>query len=293
MNYAVKQMLDRYDNQGATDQKNHIKEVVQEIVLSGLSRAGFFKHAAFYGGTALRIFYGLDRFSEDLDFSLKAPDASFDLASFLPVLETETRSYGLDFRIEVKHKTANSDIVSAFVKGNTKEHIMQFFPSEPLARSIGSQDLIKVKLEVDINPPAHAGFEQKYMLLPIPFELVSYDIPSLFAGKVHAVLCRKWKHRVKGRDFYDYIFFLSNGAKLNLKHLEARLIQSGKIPEGKTLTIEDVKSMLNERFSLADFSQAKEDVLPFISNKASVGIWKEEFFVAITKSIQADPALHI
>lgn len=285
MNHIVKQMLGKYDSQDLQGRKNSFKEVIQEIVLSGLSRAGFFNHAAFYGGTALKIFYGLDRFSEDLDFSLKEPDPSFDLTTFLPILENETRSYGLNFRIEIKQKSFDSDIVSAFVKANTKEHIIMLYPEEPLIGSIGSQELIKVKLELDINPPPYAGFENKYRLLPLPYELVSYDLPSLFAGKIHAILCRGWKNRVKGRDLYDYIFFLSLGTKLNLKHLEARLIQSGRISRNADLEIEDVKNMLNEKFSIIDYAKAKNDVFPFIKNTNSTDLWKEDFFTEITKDI--------
>src|SRR5665647_295755 len=136
MDQIIEQMLKQYETQTVYDKKNGIKEVVQEIILCGLSRAGFFKTAAFYGGTALRIFYGLDRFSEDLDFSLKAPESSFDLSEYLPILEKEIRSYGLNFRMEIKEKSVDSDIKSAFLKGNTKEHMMLFYADELLARSI-------------------------------------------------------------------------------------------------------------------------------------------------------------
>ena len=118
MQPILEQMLRSYEPQTSTDKKNAIKEIIQEVVLCGLSRACFFKHAAFYGGTALRIFYGLDRFSEDLDFSLMAPEG-FDLGEYLPALEKEIRSYGLNFKAEERVKTAESAIQSAFLKGNT------------------------------------------------------------------------------------------------------------------------------------------------------------------------------
>jgi len=175
MDPIIEQMLRQYSTRTLYDKKNSLKEVVQEIVLSGLSRAGFFKIAAFYGGTALRIFYGLDRFSEDLDFSLKMPDPSFDFTDYLPILEKEVRSYGLNFSIETKDKAVDSSIKSAFLKGNTKEHILMFFADEQLARSVGSGELIKVKFEVDTNPPDYAAFETKYRLLPIPYEITLYD----------------------------------------------------------------------------------------------------------------------
>jgi len=281
-------MLMQNQTETINDKKNSLKEVVQEIVLCGLSRAGFFKTAAFYGGTALRIFYGLDRFSEDLDFSLKVSAPSFDFSEYLPILEKEMRSYGLNFNIETKDKTADSDIKSAFLKGNTKEHLLMFYADEQLARSIGSNELIKIKFEVDTNPPDYASFENKYRMLPIPYEITLYDMPSLFAGKIHAVICRAWKNRVKGRDLYDYVFYLSRGTAVNLKHLTAWLAQSGYIQQGKQITIEDVKEMLRKRFINIDFAQAKLDALPFIRNPDALNVWNTDFFCKITESLKTD-----
>ncbi len=286
MDQIIEQMLKQYETQTVYDKKNGIKEVVQEIILCGLSRAGFFKTAAFYGGTALRIFYGLDRFSEDLDFSLKAPEPSFDLSEYLPILEKEIRSYGLNFKMEIKEKTVDSGIKSAFLKGNTKEHMLLFYADELLARSIGSNELIKVKFEIDTNPPDRATFETKYRLLPIPYEITLYDMPSLFAGKIHAVICRAWKNRVKGRDLYDYVFYLSRGTAVNLAHLTARLVQSGYIPAEKQITIEDVKEMLQKRFINIDYVQAKLDVLPFIKNPSVLDVWNADFFTEITEGLK-------
>jgi predicted nucleotidyltransferase component of viral defense system len=279
-------MLKPYEAQTLYDKENAIKEVVQEIVLCGLSRAGFFQPAAFYGGTALRIFYGLDRFSEDLDFSLKAPDANFDLAAYLPTLEKEVRSYGLNFKIESKDKSVDSAVKSAFLKGNTKEHILMFYADERLAPSIAASKLIKVKFEVDTNPPAFATFERKYRLLPIPYEINLYDMPSLFAGKIHAVICRSWKTRVKGRDLYDFVFYLSRGTSVNLRHLGARLAQSDFIEADKTISLDDVKNMLYTRFEKIDFEQAKQDVLPFIRNLDTLALWSADFFKGITESLK-------
>ncbi|NCB43297.1 MAG: nucleotidyl transferase AbiEii/AbiGii toxin family protein [Clostridia bacterium] len=286
MNAVIEQMLKPYEAQTLYDKENAIKEVVQEIVLCGLSRAGFFQHAAFYGGTALRIFYGLDRFSEDLDFSMKAPDANFDLAAFLPTLEKEVRSYGLNFKIEAKEKSVDSGVKSAFLKGNTKEHILMFYADEHLAPSIAASKLIKVKFEVDTNPPAFATFERKYRLLPIPYEINLYDMPSLFAGKIHAVICRSWKTRVKGRDLYDYVFYLSRGTSVNLRHLWARLTQSDFIEAGKTISLDEVKDMLYKRFEQIDYEQAKQDVLPFIRNPDALALWSADFFKRITESLK-------
>jgi predicted nucleotidyltransferase component of viral defense system len=245
-------MLNQYNIQTQHDRINSIKQVIQEVVLCGLSRAGFFKNAAFYGETALRIFYGLDRFSEDLDFSLKTSDSSFDFNEYLPILEKEIRSYGLNFDVSLKQKSADTNVTSAFLKGNTKEHILMFYSDELIARSINSNELIKIKVEVDTDPPPYACFETKYQLLPIPYEISLYDVSSLFAGKIHAILCRSWKNRIKGRDLYDYIFYLSRKTPVNLKHLAARLIQTGNISENIQISINDIKKMLYEKFNEID-----------------------------------------
>jgi predicted nucleotidyltransferase component of viral defense system len=288
MDQIIEQMLKQYNTQTVNDKKNSIKKVVQEIVLCGLSRGNFFKTAAFYGGTALRIFCGLDRFSEDLDFSLKSSDPSFDFLEYLPILEKEIRSYGFNFDVETKVKSVDSDSKSAFLKGNTKELMLMFYANEQLARSIGANELIKVKIEVDTNPPEFANFETKYRLLPIPYEITLYDMPSLFAGKIHAVISRPWKTRVKGRDLYDYVFYLSRGTTVNLAHINARLVKSGHIPAEKKISISDLKEMLCLRFMEIDYAQAKQDVIPFIKNPSMLDLWNADFFCEITKSLKED-----
>ena len=277
MQQVLEQMLRSYEPQTSIDKKNAIKEIIQEIVLCGLSRAGFFRHAAFYGGTALRIFYGLDRFSEDLDFSLMAPEG-FDLGEYLPALEKEIRSYGLNFKAEERVKTAESAIQSAFLKGNTKEHILLFYADDRLAQSITPSELIKIKFEIDTNPPPYASFEHKY-------RLCLYDAPSLFAGKIHAVLCRAWKNRIKGRDLYDYVFYLSMNTPVNLKHLEARLRQSNFLETEAPLGIYLLKDMLRARFATIDYDQAEQDVLPFIKDPNKLAVWSQDFFDQITENL--------
>ena len=286
MNTAIEQMLKNYQIENIYDQKNAMKEIMQEIVLCGLSRAGFFQKAAFYGGTALRIFYGLDRFSEDLDFSLLVSDPDFDLAAYFPVLEKEVRAFGLRVTIQEKEKTKESTIRSAFLKGNTKEHLLLFYADENLAGSVARSEVIKIKFEVDIHPPEYAGFEHKCRLLPTPYEVNLYDMPSLFAGKIHAVLCRAWKSRIKGRDLYDYVFYLSRGSAVNQKHLRARLLQSGFISEDVECTLPELRHMLYERFDTIDFRQAKRDVEPFIRDTASLNMWNADFFKQITAGLR-------
>lgn len=286
MQQVLSQMLSKYQINNIEDKKNVIKEIVQEIVLCGLSRGGFFKEAAFYGGTALRIFYGLDRFSDDLDFSLITQNPDFDLTKYFQYIENETKSLGLNFNVTEKIKSVDSNIKSAFLKGNTKEHILSFYEDSEDSKFINKKEAIRIKFEVDINPPTGATYETKFGLLPSPYQVRLYDLQSLFAGKIHACLCRNWKSRVKGRDFYDYIFFLSIGARVNLENLKAKLVQSKFINQDYDLTIDNLKALLNERFESLDIEQAKQDVLPFIKDKTKLDLWSKEFFVEITKKLQ-------
>lgn len=286
MNSQIETMLKSYAPDTLTDKKNAMKKVIQEIVLCGLSRSGFFDKTAFYGGTALRIFYGLDRFSEDLDFSLTSKGQDFDLKSYFPVLEKEVRSFGLNVEIIEKEKSKDSTIKSAFPKGNTKEHLLLFYEDEKAAKGVASNEAVKIKFKVDIDPPKYASFENRYRLLPTPYAIRLYDMPSLFAGKIHAVLCRAWQNRVKGRDLYDYVFYLSRNAAVNRIHLRERLVESGFIPEASLCTMDDIKAMLYQRFDSIDYAQARKDVEPFLNDTSSLALWSAEFFKQITEGLR-------
>ncbi len=287
MSAVIDQMLKNYPVANIYDRKNAMKEIMQEIILCGLSRADFFKKAAFYGGTALRIFHGLDRFSEDLDFSLETGKLDFDLASYFPVLEKEVRSFGLNVEIQEKKKTKESTIRSAFLKGSTKEHLLLFYADEKAADNVSRNEAVRIKLEVDVDPPAFATFEHKYRLLPVPYEVKMYDMPSLFAGKIHAVICRAWQNRIKGRDLYDYVFYLSRGASVNQKHLRERLIDSRYIAADADCSLNQIKKILAERFERIDYAQARRDVEPFIRDISVLDIWNADFFQQITDGLTA------
>jgi hypothetical protein len=285
MKNVIEQMLAKYELNSDYDRVNALKEIIQEITLSGLSRGGFFKKAAFYGGTALRVFYGLDRFSEDLDFSLIEKDEKFDLSKWFAAIENEAAAYGLKLSVEQKVKTNDSAIQSAFLKGNTREHILIFYDDSGMLNHFHGNELIKIKFEIDTDPPKGAFFEKKYRLLPAPYEVNIYDEASLFAGKIHAVICRKWKNRIKGRDLYDYVFYLGRETKVNMTHLRARLIESGVIRENEVCEINDIKKLLNDRFENIDYKQAKEDVIPFIKEPSKMDMWSTEFFKQITEDL--------
>ncbi len=282
MNNIIDQMLEKYDISNKEKYINALKEIVQEIALSGLAKTDFFEYAAFYGGTALRIFYGLDRFSEDLDFSLLKP-GKFDITKYFKVLDDTFKMYGLSFKTELKEKSVDSMISSAFIKGNTLEHVLLISSLDINKANVQPNETIKIKLEIDTNPPSGATTEFKYGLMPTPYRVRVYDMPSLFSGKLHAIICRKWKNRFKGRDLYDYIFYLYYNIKPNLKHLKERLVESNKINQEDKFTEEELKELLIERFNEIDYKNAKNDVYPFVPDKSKIDIWSKEFFVSITK----------
>jgi predicted nucleotidyltransferase component of viral defense system len=282
MHSAIARMLERYACKTLEDRKNALREILQEIALLGLYRGGFFSIAAFNGGTALRIFHQLDRFSEDLDFSLELPDPELDLAPFLSTLTGELASFGLQLTVETKARAQDTGIRAAVLSGNSRVHLLQIFSASPLMQEVHENERFRIKLEVDVNPPAGAGFESKILLLPVPFPVRVFTLPSLFAGKLHAVIARGWKNRVKGRDFYDYVWFLSRGIQPDTAHLASRLRRSGHLAQTQDLTRDLLLELLYQRFASVDFDQARRDVLPFIRDPATLDLWSAEFFTAIT-----------
>lgn len=285
MNNIINQMLSKYEIKNTVDEVNALKEIIQEIVLSGLSRGRFFREAAFYGDTALRIFYKLDRFSEDLDFALINSDDNFDLSKYFTFIEKELKAYGLNLEVSSKHKSIESNITSAYVKGDTLEHILKFFPNEEGHEYDHILKNIKIKFEIDIKPPMGAEFEDRYKLLPSPHQIKLYDSKSLFAGKIHAILCRNWKTRTKGRDLYDYVFFLANNISVNIESLKNKLIKSEFIDSNSNFDINVLKDLLIKKFNEIDYKDAKEDVLPFIKDVDNLELWNKEFFISITKNL--------
>lgn len=284
MKTILEQMVEAYQPKNNEEKRNVVKEVMQEITLCALSKAGFFDVAAFYGGTALRIFYGLDRFSEDLDFSLMTKNKDFDLSTYVPSLKRIVQSFGLNVEVEIKHKTLDSTIQSAFLKGDTIEQFLLFYPND-LVTGINKNEKVKIKFEIDTMPASLATYETKYRLLPMPYSIKLYDEASLFSGKIHAVICRSWKSRVKGRDLYDYVFYLTRNTKFNLDHLREKLIESHYISQEDKFDVDFVKALLIARFNEIDFNDAKKDVLPFIKDTSILDIWSKEFFIAITSQL--------
>lgn len=283
---AVESMLRGYQLRTQQDHTNALKEIIQQIALLGLFRAGFFNDAAFYGGSALRIFHGLPRFSEDLDFSLIKKDKGFSLAPYCESVETELRAYGFETEVSRKEKSAETAIESAFIKAGTLIHLLKIGAMRPAVAGVHAGELLKIKLEIDTDPPPGAHIEVKYLLQPIPFSVRLYTLPSLFAGKVHALLCRNWKTgRVKGRDLYDFVWYLSRKIPLDAAHLEQRMRQSGHGTFRAPLTREGVLALLTQRFSAIRYDQARQDILPFIRDPQEVGLWSADFFNNISQGL--------
>jgi predicted nucleotidyltransferase component of viral defense system len=281
---ALKEMLDAYSPATPVDYENAAREIVQEITLLGLWRGGFFEHAAFYGGTALRIFHGLRRFSEDLDFTLLDASDETRLERFLPSVANELESWGFAFSTETKSTRSAGGIESAFLKGSTQMNLLHIGAPADLARRLPRGQMLRIKLEMDLAPPPHADTEVRTRLIPTPYQVRLYDLPSLFAGKLHAVLCRGWKSRVKGRDFYDFVWYIGRNITPNLKHLDARMRQSGHW-SGEPLNRKIVESLLNERFAGINFKQAADEVRVFLADPRDLELWSPAFFKELSRRL--------
>lgn len=289
MNSVIETMLAKYNPKNNEERENAIKEIIQEIALAGLSRGDFFEKAAFYGGTCLRIFYGLNRFSEDLDFALLEKDQEFRLDNYFPSLKKEFESYGIDINVETKKKSNDSEVQSAFLKGNTLTLMMSFFPKDEDTKKIISNQRLKIKFEVDTSNPKGGRIESKFRMFPAPYEIKVFDEATLFAGKIHAIICREYKSHVKGRDYYDYLFYIGKGIGFNLIYLENKLKNTGGILlKDEKLTLEKVKELLKMRFETVDYESAKEDVLNFISDKDALKLWKKELFLSTLEKLKTN-----
>lgn len=265
-------MLSGYDL--STDQKrrNAIFEVNQQIILAGLYNGGFFDVAAFYGGTCLRIFYGLQRFSEDMDFSLLLPDKEFDFTKYFKPIIDEFAIVGRQVEIKKKDKKSFGKVDSAFLKDNTDVYDVTF----------NTEKSIKIKIEVDTQPPLKFGTEQKLLMLPHSFMTRCFVLPDLFAGKMHALVYRGWKNRVKGRDWYDFEWYVRHNVPLDFGHMTERIFQF----DNEIVTKDVFINQLKEKLSTANINQVKDDVIPFVKNVKELDIWSNDYFVQLADMIR-------
>ena len=268
-------MLSRYETHTEDDRRNALHEVMQQVALAGLYRGGFFDKAAFYGGTCLRIFHGLQRFSEDMDFSLLRADERFRLENYFDAIIAEFRTVGRDVTITRKGKRAHTAVESAFLKDTAEIYNVQF----------SAERSVKIKIEVDTQPPPGFSTEYKLLMLPFSFMVRCYTLPDLYAGKMHALLFRNWKNRVKGRDWYDFEWYVRNNVPLNLGHLQQRAKQGNHAQTENCFSVENFKHLLKERIFKADIDAVRNDVRPFIKNPAELELWSTDYFLQLVDMI--------
>lgn len=283
----IEQMLSKYEIESENEMINALKEVYQEIALLGLYRGGFFQKAAFYGGTALRIIHGLDRFSEDLDFTLLKKDAAFDIENYFPFVIDEFEALGIKITLSKKVKSNKTDIESAFLKNDTSIHTLdiQIEDLSHILDGVHSGKKLKIKFEVDTNPPLKFQTTSHTLLLPTTFNIISMTLPNLYAGKLHALLFRNWKTRVKGRDWYDFEWYVKRGVKVNLEHLKERMVESGNFDRYDELTDEVLKNILTQKIDSLDIDKAKNEVRVFLKDRAGLDFWSREYFKLLTQRI--------
>ncbi len=280
----IKEWLEEYNPQNQNEAEQALREIMQEIALAGLQRSGFFEKAAFYGGTALRIFHKLERYSEDLDFSLLEVNHDFSLEPYLEGIITEFKALGMEVSIKEKIKTKQTNIDSAFLKADTvwKELILEnIIPQAELSMRPG----IKIKLEVDTEPPLGFVTEEKLMVKPFSFYVKCYTLSDLFAGKMHALLFRKWKQRVKGRDWYDMEWYIKKGVSLNLNHFLIRAQNSGDWKEND-ISKQQFLKLLQDKMEKVSFKNILDDITPFIRNEKIIDIWSKDYFKDLIEKLK-------
>jgi predicted nucleotidyltransferase component of viral defense system len=271
----IQERLDSYHCRSNLEEQHAVREITQEVTLAALGRTEFFKDALFQGGTCLRIFYGLNRFSEDMDFLLREPNRDFSLQPHLRAVRDELAAYGYQVEI-VDRSQAGEAVKKAFLKDDSLGKVLQLKyrdRSGPLRK-------IRVKLEVDTNPPAGSGLEVKYVDFPFVSSIVVQDKPSLFAGKLHALLCRDY---VKGRDWYDFLWYTSQSVPVNYVFLASALAQQGPW-HSATISVDGpwCRARLQERINSVDWAAAREDVRRFVkaSEYPSLELWSRELFLS-------------
>lgn len=272
MNQFFENALKRYPINNVTDKQNAIYEITQQVVLAGLHRGGFFDRAAFYGGTCLRLFHQLPRFSEDMDFSLLSPDEDFKFENYFQPIIDEFDSLGRKVEIKKKDKKTFGRVDSAFLKDNTDVFNIAF----------QTEKMVKVKIEVDTQPPLLFATEQKPLTIPYTFMVRCFQLPDLYAGKMHALVFRNWKTRVKGRDWYDFEWYVRWRIPLDFKHLQERISEFNGVEMSK----DEFKAVLNERLSTTNIEDVKKDVRPFLRNDPhELDIWSNDYFLELANHI--------
>lgn len=278
MNEIVKSMLQKYSLKSPMEQDRALREILQEITLVGLWRGKFFEHAAFYGGTALRIIHGLDRFSEDLDFILHKSNAHFKWEHYAKAVVDELNAYGFKVELLEKKKSSNSAIQSAFLKTNTLESMLKIGISEGSMKGTHPETILRIKVEIDTDPIPGLTVQNHYIQAPIPVSISTVVESDLFACKLHAALYRAWKNRVKGRDWYDVVWFIRREVPLNLGYLAKCMQSNNELKKDEGLTGSHLAEIFSKRLRSLDIEGAKTDVRVFLRDDSQLNEWSPEFF---------------
>lgn len=262
-------MLAGYASNDGSSTPNAEQEVCQKIALAGLHRGGFFEHAAFYGGTCLRMFHGLPRFSEDMDFSLVEKRDDVHLENYFDAIREEFHLAGFEIDIVKKEKKTFGRVESAFLKENTETYDIKF----------QTKKMVKVKIELDTDPPLLFNTEQRLLLKPYSFMTRCFILPDLFAGKMHALVYRAWQHRIKGRDWFDFEWYVRNEVPLDFQHLQARIREFSD----QDVSREEFMEQLRSKLSTANIENVKQDVIPYISSNQyrELEIWSNDYFLQL------------
>lgn len=279
MNKIVQEMIKNYSPKTQLEHERALREVLQEIALVGLWRGKFFEHAAFYGGTALRILYGLDRFSEDLDFTLLQPNPDFTWENYTKSLIEELHSFGFEVELIEKKKSVESAIKSAFLKANTVESLLKIGVLESNLKGTHPETLLRIKVEIDTDPILGFRTENHFLKAPIPVSIAAVAESDLFACKLHAALYRAWKQRVKGRDWYDVVWFIRRDTPLNLTYLEKYMKNNKEIEPSQELTPSLLAEIFAKRLKTLNIEDAKTDVRVFLRDATQLNEWSEDFFL--------------
>lgn len=286
MNLVIEKMLKKYKATSRIEYERALKEVIQQIALVALWRARFFEHAAFYGGTALRIFHGINRFSEDLDFTLFKVDDAFSLENYNQSIREELLSYGFSVTVDIKTKSWKTPIRSAFIKTDTLGEMLKVGVPSDLLKGVHPNALLKIKLEVDTHPPLTYKEETHFLTNPIGVAVRTVTLEDILIGKIHALLFRKWKGRVKGRDWYDWLYLTSHNVPLNLSRLGILIRDTDALKEGEKLNRKTFKELMNQKIESLDLDSAIRDILPFAEDRAVIGEWSKKMFHDFTEKMQ-------
>lgn len=283
MTINIKTIMQQYENMKIKEQTK-VREIIQQMALLGLERQGFFEQAAFYGGTALRILYGLDRFSEDMDFTLLKPNPKFDFKPFLEGMAKELASFGFEMEVSVKAKNIETSVVSAFLKATT----LKIYLAIGEEKKANHNEKIQIKLEVDTDPLFPFRLENRVVINPVSFNVLTLHPSDLFAGKMHAILFRAWKGRVKGRDWFDLVWYMQNNIPLSLSHLETAMKRAGHLKKEETLDRARLLEMLREKIKTIDWEAAKSDLEAFIVDMHQLKIWSPHYFLGAIEYLKIE-----